>query len=328
MFRLPDGWSRPSKLDDFVVIGGVKIHRAGVAATAPTGEQVVGAAANRAAPARERAWFELAERVCVLEAIAGPRRRRRLYTEDGKASGDITHAAAFPASRSPKRWVYARSNGIALHVDWVSACRRAYWELAERDRILRSWLGEIVPVSLRLRPSLACAERTHEWLAYAFPAPEGSFSSGVHVVGVFAFPRSKRVPLAVGFAARPVAENALDAAIGEATQQLAFLWGERPPARVRKLPPGAALHLDAYQVHAHHDRVRGWLDGGHVRFREPSTRPRRRAARVRFIDLTSPWLEGRARVAKAVCDSALPLVFGDSPTMRGLPPDLRLHPIP
>ena len=38
MFRLPDGWSRPSKLDDFVVIGGVKIHRAGVAATAPTGD--------------------------------------------------------------------------------------------------------------------------------------------------------------------------------------------------------------------------------------------------------------------------------------------------
>lgn len=325
MFRLPDGWSRPSRLEDVVVIAGVKIHRSGVAATAPSGEEVVGAAADRIASARDRAWFELAERACVLEAIGGARKPRRLFTHDGKAVGEISHADAFPSSRSPKTWVYARSNGVAIHRDWESACRRALWELAERDRVLRSWRGEIVPVPIRMKSSSACAEKTHEWLAYSFPAPPGSFAASVRVVGVFAFPRTRKVPFAVGFAARPVEDNALSSAIGEATQQLAFLWGEPPPKRARKLPPSAALHLDTYQVHARHDRVRAWLEGAHGRFRQKS--PKRTTA-IRFLDLTTPWLEGKGRVAKAVCGAALPLMFGDSPAVRHLPPALRLHPIP
>jgi hypothetical protein len=331
MFRLPEGWSRPSRLEDVVVIAGVKIHRSGVAATAPSGEEVVGAAADRIASARDRAWFELAERVCVLEAMRGARRPRRLLTADGKASGQISHAEAFPASRAPQKWVYARSNGVAIHRDWESACRRALWELAERDRVLRSWRGEIVPVPIRLKSSSACAEKTHEWLAYSFPAPKGSFAANVHVVGVFAFPRTRSGPFAIGFAARPVEENALSAALGEATQQLAFLWGEPPPNRARRLPPSAALHLDTYQVHARHDRMRGWLDGAHVRFRPPSSEPTMPAKRVkatRFIDLTTPWLAEKGRVAKAVCGAALPLMFGESPAVRHLPPTLRLHPIP
>jgi hypothetical protein len=299
--------------------------------TAPSGEEVVGAAADRIASARDRAWFELAERVCVLEAIRGARRPRRLLTQDGKASGEISHADAFPSSRAPKKWVYARSNGVAIHRDWESACRRALWELAERDRVLRSWRGEIVPVPIRMKPSSTCAEKTHEWLAYSFPASRGSFSPNVHVVGVFGFPRTRSRPLAVGFAARPVEENALSSAIGEATQQLAFLWGERPPKRAPKLPPSAALHLDTYQVHARHDRIRGWLDGAHVRFRPQLSEPTissKRTPAVRFIDLTTPWLAGRGRVAKAVCVAALPLMFGESPAVRHLPPALRLHPIP
>jgi hypothetical protein len=331
MFRLPEGWSKPSKLDDFIVIEGVKVHRAGIASTAPTGEQVVGAAADRAGPARDRAWFELAERVCILQAIGGPRKKRRLYTDDGAAVGEISHAAAFPVSRSPTRWVYARSNGVAIHRDWKTACRRAFWELAERDRVLRAWRGELRPVSVRLPRATACAENTHEWIACAFPAPEGSWAAKVHVIGVFALPRSKGAPFAAGFAARPMKENALHAALGEATQQLAFLWDERVPSRAPKLRPSPSLHLDTYQLYARQDRIRAWLDGGHLQFRPPKTGSiDDRAAPITFVDLTAPWLgngnDGPC-VAKAVCASALPLAFGDSPTMRHLPEGLRIHPI-
>lgn len=328
MFRLPDGWSRPSQLEDIVLIAGVKIHRSGVAAIAPSGEEIVGAAADRIGSGRDRAWFELAERACVLEAL-GARASRRLFTEDGKARGEISHTDAFPSSRSPKKWVYSRSNGVAIHRDWASACRRAFWELAERDRVLRSWRGEIAPAPIRMKVSSVCAAKTHEWVACSFPATSGSFSANIEVVGVFAFPRTRNDPFAVGFAARPVLENALSAAIGEATQQLAFLWGEPPTRRARKLPPSPALHLDTYQVHARHDRMRGWLDGAHLRFRGAASEPvsPKRTA-IRFIDLSAPWLAGKGRVAKAVCAAALPLTFGESPAMRHLPPALRLHPIP
>jgi hypothetical protein len=38
-------------------------------------------------------------------------------------------------------------------------------------------------------------------------------------------------------------------------------------------------------------------------------------------------MEGGLRVAKAVCDDAMPLAFGDTPFTAHLPSKLRVHPI-
>lgn len=320
MFRLPDGWGRPTELDDLVVAAGLRIRRAGIVVRSPYGEEISGAAADPARPVLSRAWFELAERVCVVEWCRSAPRRQRLFTEQGDDAGALTEPV--PRSPSPRRWIPSRSNGVALHRTWLEACERAAWELAERDRVLRAWVGEIVPRPIAAHAPLS--PRRYEWIACSFPVEEATFSEGLEVVGVFAFPREAGVPLAMGFAARPDLDLALGAATSEALQQLAFLWGV--PRSRPSTAPGPGLHLDTFQARRSHGRLRAWLDGGHRAFAR-SRRRVRRPAPVRFLDLTGPWLEGRARVAKAICRDAMPLDFGKSPEMRHLPPDLRIHPI-
>jgi ribosomal protein S12 methylthiotransferase accessory factor YcaO len=236
----------------------------------------------------------------------------------------------FPESDDPVRWRYARSNGVALHANWRAACTRARWELAERDRVLRAWYGEIRPARLPFPPASSPLRetRSYEWSAYAFPEPDPtSFSVGVEVVGVFGFPITPLAPLVMGFAARADAPGALDAATTEAMQLLAFLWGEALPESPPALGPTAAQHLDHFQWHGRHPALRRWLDGAHTEHASRAGRTNAVASEVAFLDLTPDWLGGGLRVAKAICPAAMPLIFGDSPFGRHLPQELRAHPI-
>jgi hypothetical protein len=126
--------------------------------------------------------------------------------------------------------------------------------------------------------------------------------------------------------ARPSAEDALFAAVREATQLLAFLWGEPLPGASPVLAPTPAYHLDAYQWSERHGIIRRWLEGEHAQYGRLLPDPQEVTDEVLFIDLTPSWLKG-LRVAKAVCPAALPLVFGDDPGAAHLPPAIRTHPI-
>jgi hypothetical protein len=327
--RLPDGWSTPELVEDVIVVDDLTIHRAGVAARAPDGQEICGSAADPAGPALARAWFELLERVSTVDALRDRASSYSLMNEEGRAIDRWSAADVFPESDEPARWRYARSNGVAIHVGWQAACRRALWELVERHRVIRAWHGTIVPtrIDLDLDGTPLARVRTHEWRVCSFPDDElGAFASGAHVVGVFGFPKDDGVPFVLGFAGRPERKDAIVAAIGEAVQLLAFLWGEPPP---QELPshPGPMLHLDRYQLRGAHALVRGWLDGAHVRYRGGCPAPYRQGP-VGFVDLTPSWLPDGLRVVKAVCREAAPLVFGESPFARHLPPALRFHPIP
>jgi hypothetical protein len=298
MFRLPEGWGAPEACGDVIEALGLTLHRAGVSAISPSGEEICGSAASLHPGVEKRAWYELAERVATLDAIA-------------RGIGD------FPISPEPERWVYGRSNGVALHADWSRACTAAAAELIERDRVLRSWVGEVVPELVSA--DLPRAEG-YEWVAARFPG------DGLEVAGVVGFPCRSDLPLVLGFGARPNMADAIEAASGEAIQQLAFLFGEPLPTKAEG-PPGGMLHLDTYQIQAHHPRLRGWLAGAHRAFWGGSSKPHPQP--IRFLDLTPSWLPTDAfRVAKAVSEGTVPLVFGDAPIVRNLPPDLRLHPIP
>ncbi|HVH41766.1 MAG TPA: YcaO-like family protein [Labilithrix sp.] len=327
MFRLPEGWSAPEVVEDVIVADHVAIHRAGLSTIAEGGEEVCGAAAGCGGSALSRAWFELLERVSGLEAIRMAKGSYRMLTDDGDLSGTMAAADIFPESDAPEQWRYARSNGVALHADWNTACRRARWELAERDRVIRSWHGEIRPTPVPFegaRTPLAGA-KSFEWLAYSFPEDDvSSFSHGVEVVGVFGFPRQDAAPFVLGLAGRGTLGDAFDAAASEALQLLAFLWGE-PIPETPPTDPGPMQHLDTYQVRGAHERVRRWLSGDHVGYW--TSRPRV-ASQVAYVDLTPSWLPGDLRVAKAVCKEATPLVFGESPFAAHLPAELRRHPIP
>lgn len=328
MFRLPEGWGRPVRVDDLVLAAGLRIHRSGLAVKSPRGEEIFGAAADLARPATARAWFELVERICVVEASEASVRRRALYTADRDMAGTVEDP--FPRSPSPRRWVPSRSNGVALHIEWSNACRRATWELAERDRVLRSWMGEIVPRPISIGAPFASTD-DYEWVGCSFPLEEPSFSEGLEVAGVFAFPRRARLPMAMGFAARPDLPLAIAAATSEALQQLAFLW-EAPRSKPSSSDVASPdIHLDTYQARASHSHLRAWLDGEHRPYARSTPRPRlarsQRPSPVQFVDLTGKWLNGRVCVAKAICDDAVRLEFGQTPRLRHLPPELRIHPI-
>lgn len=258
------------------------------------------------------------------------RHRRDSYdltTADGVSVGRRPGEAVFPASDDPGRWRYSRSNGVALHIDWTTACQRASCELAERDRVLRAWYGEIRPERIDFSPPVVGgSEGSYDWYAYSFSEVRGEAEPcDAHVAGVFGFPMRAGFPLAMGFGARMDLREALEAASVESMQRLAFLWGDALPDELPAIGPTPAHHLDCFQHPASHRVLRAWLNGGHlvhgdgpkVTARDP----------VAFVDLTPPWLGSGFRVAKAVCDSALPLAFGESPFARHLPRELQPHPI-
>jgi hypothetical protein len=334
-YQLPDCWTAPEVIEDLIVADAVAIRRSGLSTIATDGEEVCGSAAQIAGSALPRAWFELLERVSTLEAIRDRRPSYDLLNAGGERIDTWSDAEVFPESPAPTTWRYARSNGVALHRDWKTACQRALWELAERDRVLRAWYGATRPERIDLAVGLTPFARTtsYEWRAYTFPLVEdrarsSSFSRKTEVVGVFGFPTVGDCPLVLGFAGRDDRSAAVDAALGEATQQLGFLWGE-PIADEAPAPmPTAMHHLDAYQVKGRHAVLQHWLEEGHGRFWSAPSSDGHSDESVGFVDLTPSWLEGDLRVAKAVCRGALPMIFGPSPFSAHMPPDLALHPIP
>ena len=327
---LPEGWSEAVGADDVIVADGIELYRAGLSASAGT-DEVTGAAASTDGAPLARAYFELVERATTLAALRARPDVVDLWSADGEPAGKAAAADVFPESAEPAVWRYARSNGVALRDDWPSACRHALWELCERDRILRSWYGEIVPEAVALPTSFPVFAKTsrYEWVARTFRA-EGSaaWSAGVEVCAIFGFPLDRGAPLVAGYGARPTIGEALAAAAVEVTQGLAFLWDESIP-EVEPAPlPAAMAHLERFLVPENHGRVRAWLDGAHASYRDERPRPPEPVAPVTFVDLGAlGGLAGGLRVAKAVCASALPLTFGVSPLGAHLPPDLRLHPV-
>lgn len=327
---LPEGWSTPEVVADVVVADGVRIHRAGIASVAPTGEEVTGAAADESGSPAARGFYELLERAAVLEALRTKRPRYELRTLDGDVAGECSERELFPESDDPTRWRFARSNGVALFDDWTSAARRARWELVERDRLLRSWYGEIAPrqLELDLTATPIAATESYDWCAHAFDAPGDAETSDVNVVGVFGFPRRVGVPLVLGYGARGTEREALDAATREALQLLAFLWGEPVTNEAPPVGPTAMHHLERFQFAGHHHLLRRWLAGTHlVHGRTAAPRTSSSDTAVRFVDLTPDWLTGRMFVAKAYCPASMPLAFGEAPHASHLPAEMRIHPI-
>ncbi len=325
-YPLPAAWASPVVVEDTIEADGLELHRAGLSSVGPGGVEMVGSAADPLESPIDRAYFELIERVSTTEARARARGDADLRSMDGRVVGRRSDREVFPESNEPTRWCYSSSNGVAVHVGWQRACQRALWELCERDRLLRTWFGEVAPepTSFAADSTPLARARGYEWIARAFPEGEGSpFSSGVHVYGVFGFPEAD-APLVYGFGARPSAEEALLAAVQEVTQHLAFLWGEELPQAAPSFAPTPLYHLETFQRRDGHERVRRWLAGEHRRYRAP---PARKAdPDVAFVDLTPEWLHGLC-VSKAVCSAAVPLVFGHGPHGAHLPEELQTHPI-
>jgi hypothetical protein len=326
MCLLPEGWAEPERVEDSIEACGLTLRRAGISTRDKSGEDVTGSAAELDSAPRARAEFELLERVATLEAMRTTPTSVALLDADGVEVDRLLATEAFPESPDPKRWRYARSNGVALHRSWSAACHRAHCELVERDRVLRAWYGWLTPERVPLLGDATRLERStgHTWRAFRIGAPDAR--SPFEVAGVFGFPTSQDVPIAVGYAARSSLLEAMEAASREALQLLAFLWAEPIPAEMPPAGPSALHHLDRLLCPMTHERLRAWLDGAHREFGSLVDAPPPAGAPT-FVDLTPAWLGGGLRVAKAIVKDALPLAFGEAPFGGHLPHALCQHPI-
>jgi hypothetical protein len=282
-----------------VEIDELRVYVVGLSVVLANGSLVTGAAASLVAPPRERSYFELLERLAL--------------------SGEGVELDAAGVARS-------KSNGVALNDGFERAARRAQLELIERDRVLRSWYGGARPRILRgVRAWPGSLERHYDLEVCCFEEGIDREEGGVQVVGIIAFPRDPSVPLSMGFGARDSLEEALDAAVAELLQQIAFGWGEPVPSVPPQAVPSPEFHLDFYAYPPHSELLAAWLAGAHEGMGPALPRA---AGEFRFIDITPTWMGRGLRVVRATHPAAIPLVFGlGHPWFPDLPECMRVQPI-
>ncbi|XYH92914.1 YcaO-like family protein [Sorangium sp. So ce1128] len=326
--RIWPPWEIVEAIEDELDVDGCRLRRAGFSAREPGGMEVTGSAAEVGGAPRDRAGFELLERASLIDAIRSDRRAWELCTASGSLVGTASGEALFPVGEENERWRFARSNGVAAGRGWVDACERAALELAERDRLLRSWRGEIRPRQVEIPCGWPARPRSYDFTAHAF-ASEGLWSDGIEVRAVIGWPRTADAPLLRGFGAARSSSEALERALRETLQGLAFLWGEEIPSAPPAPSASPLFHLDWYLLPDTHEVLRRWLAGGHARL---LARPSQAVtcSPIAFVNVTSPAAPEGLSVVKAICGDAIPLRFGRGPAALWdhLPSDASVHPIP
>ena len=297
---------------DLVDAAGVTVRACGLASEHTSGRIVTGAAAELTTDPAPRSYFELLERAAVLDFS--------LSTADSELTVTGTQR-------------YSTSNGVALALDAETARFRALAELVERDRVLRSFYGELPPERLPLDPAsiLPGLWRHYELEAYRFPATaacatlSAELGCTLEVAAVFGFPKRPDAPLLFGFGARAGLAEAIVAAARESLQQLAFGWGEPVPDAAPAPSPTPEFHLDHFAYPPHQSGLRAWLAGEH-QGRGPKL-PACDAA-PRYLEITPACLRDKLVVIKCVHEGALPLAFGEGhPLLPELPDCMRVHPV-
>jgi hypothetical protein len=330
LYPLSTQWARPSLLRHTTQIGTTEIQLIGLTATRTDGHCVTGSAGGLGEPPVARAYFELVERTSIVEAMTGESAVFEAFDYDRSPAGNVDKDDVFPRSPDEQHWRYARSNGVAVGIDWVNACRRAELELYERDRILRSWYGALRPervdVPRKLLPE--SLEAHFELGAYVFREP-GGVAPLVTVSAVVGFPRDAASPLLLGLGARESEVESLSAAANECLQRLGFLWGEAPVSEPPNFEPTPDFHQDYYLYPPNHVQVRAWLRGEHQAFSGLVGDVNAEGPRRRFVDLTPHALRSKLVVVRALPSTELPLTFGRGhPVLRTpLPEALSIHPI-
>jgi len=319
-------WGEPKLFVDNVDIAGVVLYMCGFLVEDGFGRRATGSAAGLDGPPLARAYYELLERTSVLEAMDSNAHPYAVLDAVGRPLGTITCADLFPSTLNPGQLRYSCSNGVALAESWTTACSAAAHELIERDRILRSWYGEILPRRVEMQASATqrALRDLYDFEAYSFD-PRSATETLVR--GVFAFPKAPDAPLVYGFAAAGEPRRALESAVRECLQRLAFLWGESIPNRPPVFAPTAEYHQEVFLLPSMRRCVQAWLAGNHTDRRtldQPPSPPRP----ARFANVTPARLTG-LRIARALRTSELGLAFGRGhPQVNShLPETLEVHPI-
>jgi hypothetical protein len=330
-FALSNEWAPPELFTENVSVSGLQIGLAGLSTRHSSGCGALGSAAELDQIPLARAYYELIERTSIIEWLARPREGHRLLDAEHNEVGFLPALALDEPNLDPERQRASLSNGVAAHGRFDHACRAAACELIERDRVLRSWYGQIRPHRVSFLPSFAGAlESEYRLETYTFGTGSVSVSSGgshrIDVAAAFGFPHHPQNPLLCGLGTGSHPVQAAASAWRECLQRLGFLWGEALPD-APDMTPTPDFHQDYYLRPENHAYLRSWLDGEHSG--NVTLLQQELPAEIAFIDLTPPHLAGRLVVVKAVCAQACPLVFGlGHPWLLQEPPaGLEVHPI-
>src|ERR1041384_2556811 len=187
--------------------------------------------------------MELVERLSMLVSMRS-KEPITLREADGTRVGLAPSSHVFPESPEPFSWKWARSKGVAIAPTWEEAATRARWELIERDRVLRSFYGDIMPRRLpsEFERMPTALKRRYTFQAYAFDAPR---DGAPPVAALFGFPRGND-PLVYGFGGRATLNDAVAVAVGECFQRLGFLFGEAVPDESPSPSPTADFHQEYF----------------------------------------------------------------------------------
>jgi YcaO cyclodehydratase, ATP-ad Mg2+-binding len=327
-YPLPEQWEEPTLFLETTTVGVIDIHVAGICARNRAGDIATGSAGDLLESPLNRAYFELLERASIITMWSTMGTILPTRSAIGAPTAHVPRDVIAPTSCDHDRWAHARSNGVAAGRTWQEACNRAEWELVERDRVLRSWYGELGCSPLEIpRAMVPPALYSLYWFeAYVFGESE---ASNVQVAGVFGFPKHDDAPMLYGFGARPQLDQALTVAASECIQRLGFLWGEEIPSVQPVFSATPDFHQEFFLWPGAHERLHRWLAGEHRQLAQAivGSVPVVRCDR-RFLDMTPAELTTKLFVAKAIPAGEMLLVFGDGhPDLHGLPDDLRIHPI-
>ena len=313
---LPDGfvdWEFAPAFQEKATVEGHPIYLSGMQATHPQHGEVVGSSASLVAFPDSSASYELIERITIVESLSKPALVLRHETSEA-VIGEAKTALVFPQSSSME-YRFAKSNGVALYSTWQEACRRAAMELVERHLILASWLGITKPLLMQRvrKTALHRLKNLYTVEHYDFGCQKtSSFPGTIYVTGVILKARDKGgsennyAPLILGCGAGQSQAESLLKAEAETWQRLGFLWGEEIPNEDPEFAAHQLYHQEFYLYPKNHYRIDAWLRGDYFDAKK-TILPR--VLETRFADLS---IEGAAdlRVAKALADEAIPLVFG------------------
>ena len=283
-YPLPEGWTLSEPFVDVIEISSIKLQLLGLVAESANFGPVTASAVCRQQVPWVRAYFELLERVSILLA------REKLPQIFNPTSPD-------------QKWVYSKSNGVAAHTDSEQAKRASFFELVERDRVLRSWYGQIRPIPVEFpEPPLAEALSAY----YRFEA----YDFGEGVGGVFGFPLAKQHPLVHGFGSRASLKEGLAHAVQETLQRLGFLWGEEVLVGQLEFSPTPDFHLEYFLSEEGAQRIRNWLDGKHLGRFQLQDIADPNSENIQYLDLTPLSLQEKVHIYQASAPSRIPLTFG------------------
>lgn len=303
-FPLPPAWRLGVPFTAAVPVGEIKIDLVGLVAESG-GRSITGSAGGLDGHPWARAYFELLERISILEAEGGS--RECFPTVLGSAPREIAKEQVFPKSTDPTDWNFAKSNGVALGLQSEDAAIGSLLELVERDRVLAHWDEGLAPKKIPVESGVLELNLTDEFeIDYRDFGVMKAWGKEIFVCGAFAFPKTNRHPLIMGFGAGLNLAQAIEKARAECVQRLGFLWDYELEAKDPEFSPTADFHQDVFLTYKGLERIKTWFEGHPFQ----SNGNMIEVKDVSFVDLTPDSLKGKLAVVKAVSPELRNLVFG------------------